>query len=182
MSAEREQRAAGEVERVVLGATAVPTDVPARVLIAPWGEVASANGTFVVDEPAGAAVLEAFREHGTDIPVDYEHQSLGGAYASPSGQAPAAGMDSRAGGVPAGGGRRAGAVRGRGVDPGRTGAAGGAGISIPVAGGDRAEERPAGAGDAFGGADQQTGHRGNEADCQSGGKHDGSKSGRRRPG
>lgn len=90
----REQEAGASrvgTERMVLGATALPAEVPVRVLIAPWGEVTSANGTFVVDELAGAAVLEAFHEHGTDIPVDYEHQSLGGAYASPTGQAPAAG-------------------------------------------------------------------------------------------
>jgi len=36
-------------------------------------------------------VVEAFSAHGTDIPIDYEHQSLGGRYASPTGQAPAAG-------------------------------------------------------------------------------------------
>ena len=65
--------------------------VPARVLLAPWGRVQSTSGEFVFDEEAGAAVLAAFAEHGTDIPIDYEHQTLGGVYASPSGQAPAAG-------------------------------------------------------------------------------------------
>ncbi|HPD31762.1 MAG TPA: phage protease [Phycisphaerae bacterium] len=64
---------------------------PSRVLVAPWGEVKSAKGTFVVDGESAKLVIEAFRAHGTDIPVDYEHQSLGGEYASPSGQAPAAG-------------------------------------------------------------------------------------------
>jgi len=64
---------------------------PSTVLLAPWGEVNSANGTFVVDEDSARSVIEAFAEHGTDIPIDYEHQSLGGAYASPTGQAPAAG-------------------------------------------------------------------------------------------
>ncbi|HOB74683.1 MAG TPA: phage protease [Phycisphaerae bacterium] len=90
---EKRAGAMGEVtgERVVLDSTPVPGGVPSRVLIAPWGWVASANGSFVVDEAAGQAVLAAFEEHGTDIPVDYEHQSLGGPYASPSGQAPAAG-------------------------------------------------------------------------------------------
>jgi len=80
-----------ELERVALGERPVSAAVPGRVLIAPWGRVASASGSFVVDEEAGRAVLEAFREHGTEIPVDYEHQSLGGIYASPTGQAPAAG-------------------------------------------------------------------------------------------
>ncbi|MGQ9650626.1 MAG: phage protease [Phycisphaerae bacterium] len=64
---------------------------PSRVLVAPWGEVKSAKGTFVVDGEAAKLVIDAFRAHGTDIPVDYEHQSLGGEYMSPSGQAPAAG-------------------------------------------------------------------------------------------
>ena len=66
-------------------------DVPRRVLIAPWGEVNSAVGSFVVDAEGAAAVIASFVEHGTDIPIDYEHQTLGGAYASPTGQAPAAG-------------------------------------------------------------------------------------------
>lgn len=74
-------------QSVVLGEEAAP----AQVLIAPWGEVQSTNGRFVLDEAAGEAVLAAFSEHGTLVPIDYEHQSLGGAYASPSGQAPAAG-------------------------------------------------------------------------------------------
>lgn len=64
---------------------------PSLVLVAPWGEVKSAKGTFLVDGESVRLVIEAFRAHGTDIPVDYEHQSLGGEYASPSGQAPAAG-------------------------------------------------------------------------------------------
>ena len=40
---------------------------------------------------AAAATIAAFSAHGTDLPVDYEHQTLGGAYSSPTGQAPAAG-------------------------------------------------------------------------------------------
>ena len=66
-------------------------EIPARVLVAPWGQVESSNGNFLVDEQSGAMVVEAFEQHGTDIPIDYEHQTLGGTYASPSGQAPAAG-------------------------------------------------------------------------------------------
>ncbi len=80
------------VDQVVLEA-ALPSgeDVPTRVLIVPWGEVRSLSGSFVVDDAAAEAAVTAFREHGADLPVDYEHQTLGGAYASPSGQAPAAG-------------------------------------------------------------------------------------------
>ncbi len=46
---------------------------------------------FVVDEESGKKVIDAFKAHGTDIPVDFEHQTLGGSYASPQGTAPAAG-------------------------------------------------------------------------------------------
>jgi len=76
-----------EIQSLALGGSAAPS----RVLIAPWGEVSSANGTFVMDEESARLVIEALAAHGTDIPIDYEHQSLGGVYASPTGQAPAAG-------------------------------------------------------------------------------------------
>jgi phage I-like protein len=66
-------------------------DVPTRVRLAPWGEVESTQGGFVVDEEGTRLAVEAFASHGTDLPVDYEHQTLGGSYASPNGQAPAAG-------------------------------------------------------------------------------------------
>ena len=62
-----------------------------RILIAPWGEVESTRGNFVVDQEAMDATIEQFREHGTDIPIDFEHQTLGGPYTSPDGLAPAAG-------------------------------------------------------------------------------------------
>ena len=83
---------AGAEERLVIPSSALTGDAtPSRILIAPWGEVTSANGTFVMDEESAQLVVEAFRGHGTDLPIDYEHQSLGGVYASPTGQAPAAG-------------------------------------------------------------------------------------------
>jgi len=69
--------------------------VPERLRIAPWGRVDSTSGTFVVDDEAARLVLEAFAEHGTDLPIDYEHQTLGGSYSSPTGQAPAAGWIKR---------------------------------------------------------------------------------------
>ncbi len=65
--------------------------LPRRVLMAPWGAVESTNGSFIVDEESVRLAIEAFEEHGTDLPIDYEHQTLGGTYSSPSGQAPAAG-------------------------------------------------------------------------------------------
>ncbi len=72
-------------------ATLEASEVPVRILVAPWGQVESTNGSFVVDDESAALVVDAFDEHGTDIPIDYEHQTLGGTYSSPSGQAPAAG-------------------------------------------------------------------------------------------
>lgn len=66
-------------------------EVPTRVRVAPWGEVESSRGRFVVDEESAAAVVRAFEAHGTDLPIDYEHQTLGGAFTAPNGQAPAAG-------------------------------------------------------------------------------------------
>jgi phage I-like protein len=80
------------VERVTLDAAALDAAaVPGRILIAPWGEVQSSTGTFVVDDEAAQATIASFRAHGTDVPVDYEHQTLGGGYSSPTGLAPAAG-------------------------------------------------------------------------------------------
>jgi phage I-like protein len=75
------------MESAVLG----EAEVPNRILVVPWGAVQSASGPFVLDEEAARIAIAAFAEHGTDLPVDYEHQTLGGSYSSPSGQAPAAG-------------------------------------------------------------------------------------------
>ncbi|MCP4590797.1 MAG: hypothetical protein GY842_08630 [bacterium] len=70
-------------------------EVPTRVLLVPWGRVESTSGDFVVDEESARLVTEAYREHGTDLPIDYEHQTLGGKYTAPTGQAPAAGWIKR---------------------------------------------------------------------------------------
>ncbi len=79
-------------DRMVIRLSSRAADaVPGWVLIAPWGQVESANGDFVLDAESARLVLEAFDAQGTDVPIDYEHQSLGGVYASPTGQAPAAG-------------------------------------------------------------------------------------------
>jgi phage I-like protein len=66
-------------------------NLPRRVLIAPWGDVESTSGAFNVDEESVRLVMDAFNDHGTDLPIDYEHQTLGGAFSSPTGLAPAAG-------------------------------------------------------------------------------------------
>ena len=80
------------VERLVMESSTVgQADPPEQIFIAPWGEVETLAGSFIVDQEAATATIEAFTAHGTDVPVDYEHQTLGGNYSSPSGQAPAAG-------------------------------------------------------------------------------------------
>lgn len=61
------------------------------LVIAPDGEVQSSKGVFVINKSGFLAIEKAFAAHGTDIPVDYEHQTLGGDYAAPDGKAPAAG-------------------------------------------------------------------------------------------
>ncbi len=70
---------------------AVASDGTHRVVIVPWGEVRSASGDFIVDAESARAAVEAFAAQANELPIDYEHQTLGGRYASPSGQAPAAG-------------------------------------------------------------------------------------------
>jgi len=70
-------------------------EVPRRILLAPWGHVESTSGSFIVDDESAQLVVHSFEEHATDLPIDYEHQSLGGAYSSPNGQAPAAGWVKR---------------------------------------------------------------------------------------
>ncbi len=69
--------------------------LPARVLLAPWGQVESANGSFIVDDESVRLAVAAFDEHRTDLPIDYEHQTLGGTFSSPTGTAPAAGWIKR---------------------------------------------------------------------------------------
>jgi phage I-like protein len=99
-----------QVEQVVLETSALgQEEAPKRILITPWGEVQSSSGSFVVDEEAANLTIAAFAGHGTDLPVDYEHQTLGGAYSSPSGQAPAAGWIKVLSAVPPGAAGREGA-------------------------------------------------------------------------
>lgn len=73
---------------------------PSRVLLSPWGRVESTRGDFVLDEESVRLAVEAFEAHGTDLPIDFEHQTLGGAFTSPTGQAPAAGWIKRLHGEP----------------------------------------------------------------------------------
>ncbi len=81
----------GREIKALRSATLSGGTVPNRVLLAPWGTVESSNGSFVLDDESARLAVAAFQEHGTDLPIDYEHQTLGGTYASPNGRAPAAG-------------------------------------------------------------------------------------------
>lgn len=81
-----------EQERTPLRSAPVAADrVPHRILISPWGHIDTSSGGFVVDDESADLVRRAFDDHRTDLPIDYEHQTLGGTYAAPNGQAPAAG-------------------------------------------------------------------------------------------
>ncbi|MBI4716592.1 MAG: hypothetical protein HY763_02215 [Planctomycetes bacterium] len=54
------------------------------VRLAPWGEVVSVKGKFLVDEQAAASIVEAFKRHGVALPIDQEHDTLP-EYAPPAG-------------------------------------------------------------------------------------------------
>lgn len=101
MAAKREGNMDGTQEmRTLRSAPLAGETIPSRVRLAPWGAVESTNGSFLVDDEAVRLVVAAFEEHGTDLPIDYEHQTLGGSYSSPTGQAPAAGWIKRLIGEP----------------------------------------------------------------------------------
>ncbi len=61
------------------------------VRLAPDGLVESKTGQFIIDEEGAGLIVRAFEEHGTPVPIDCEHQTMGGQYSSPSGRAPAVG-------------------------------------------------------------------------------------------
>jgi phage I-like protein len=57
--------------------------------------VESTNGRFIVDAEGAAMMVESFERQGVQLVVDFEHQTLGGAYSAPDGRAPAAGWVTR---------------------------------------------------------------------------------------
>lgn len=95
-TSERKDEAVAALRSTTLAGREVPT----RVRLTPWGEIESTNGRFVVDDESAQQVVEAFDAHRTDLPIDYEHQTLGGRFASPNGRAPAAGWIKRIDPVP----------------------------------------------------------------------------------
>jgi phage I-like protein len=80
----------GGVEMIACDLREVPK-APGRAMICPWGQVKSRSGNFVFNEESARATQEHFRQHGVELPIDYEHQSLGGQFSSANGLAPAAG-------------------------------------------------------------------------------------------
>lgn len=61
------------------------------VLVVPDGQVKSQSGDFILDLEAWKLIEAAYKRLGRAIVVDYEHQTVGGEFASPDGKAPAAG-------------------------------------------------------------------------------------------
>ncbi len=76
--------------RVLVNKSAAEEAV-STVVLSPDGNVESLAGRWVIDADAVAAAAKAMADHGVDVPIDFEHQTLGGEYAAPNGQAPAAG-------------------------------------------------------------------------------------------
>ena len=62
-----------------------------EIMLCPWGDVKSSKGDFVVDEESAKLVIRAFADGKKPIPIDYEHTTVGGEYATASGAAPASG-------------------------------------------------------------------------------------------
>jgi hypothetical protein len=89
----------GGLERITCEiAAAVPA--PSRILLCPWGSVESSSGNFTVDQESAKAMADEIARRKVDIPIDYEHQTVGGKYSSPNGKSPAAGWIKRIEAVP----------------------------------------------------------------------------------
>lgn len=66
---------------------------PKEVVVFPPGMVKTTHTPpFLMDAHGADNCIAAFEALGRDLPIDYEHQSLGGEWASPDGTAPAAGF------------------------------------------------------------------------------------------
>ena len=66
--------------------------LPDRFLLLQDGDINWAGLEDVeLTEESAKQIIARFKDQDVQIPIDYEHQTLGGEYSSPSGQAPAAG-------------------------------------------------------------------------------------------
>lgn len=83
-----------KTKRLVLDLVAL-TDIgdsqTTEIMLMPWGNVKCANGDFVVDDESATLIIAKFGAGKKPIPIDYEHTTEGGKYATASGAAPAAG-------------------------------------------------------------------------------------------
>ncbi len=70
---------------IVCDITPAGGEVPMRIRLMPIGKVHTQKGDFLVDDESCERMKNAFRSHGVDIVIDYEHQTLDDV------QAPAAG-------------------------------------------------------------------------------------------
>ena len=77
--------------RAIICDIARATVAPDRLVVIPAGTVKSTKSEDLLDAQGAAEIIAAFRAHGVDLPIDYEHQTLGGEYAAPDGRALAAG-------------------------------------------------------------------------------------------
>jgi phage I-like protein len=50
---------------------------PSEFRIFTAGKVETSKGTFLFDAKSAESVMAAYREHGTELMVDYDHASLG---------------------------------------------------------------------------------------------------------
>jgi phage I-like protein len=80
-----------DLRPVVLSARVTPGEVPEYIQVLPFGEVRSEKGDFVVDEESVREILRDWEARQSEMVIDYEHQTLGGEFSSPTGHAPAAG-------------------------------------------------------------------------------------------
>lgn len=71
--------------RLIIANTQKVNGVPEVIQLLPLGAVTSTKGNFFVDKESYRLMSSAMQQHGVDIVVDYEHQTLSG------GKAPAAG-------------------------------------------------------------------------------------------
>jgi phage I-like protein len=82
----------GALRELAAGAAGAPSEF----LVLPRGTLRLADGPErIVDDSAMDSILAAHQARGIEPVIDYEHQTEGGAYASPDGTAPAAGWIKR---------------------------------------------------------------------------------------
>jgi len=77
---------------MIANSVQLPVEPPERIKLLPLGEVTRKDdGKFTVNADGVQSMIDTMAENGLDIPIDYEHHTLGDKYAAPDGTAPAAG-------------------------------------------------------------------------------------------